>query len=107
MLGADIAAFEILLSDEYSLMRERLKEKQLRVIEAIYSAGFSIMQPESHIFTLMMSDREATIIAKQLFDAGILVNLALFPAVPLKKGLIRITPSLLHSNSDIKKFKDS
>ncbi len=107
MLSANIAAFEILLSDEYSLMRETLKEKQLQVMEAIYSAGFSIMQPESHIFTLVMSAQEATIIAKQLFDAGILVNLALFPAVPMKKGVIRITPSLLHSNSDIEKLENA
>ena len=44
---------------------------------------------------------EALDMARTLFDKGILVNLALFPAVPRGKSVVRMTPSILHTDDDM------
>ncbi|NQU22395.1 MAG: pyridoxal phosphate-dependent aminotransferase family protein [Candidatus Nealsonbacteria bacterium] len=100
MLGADLAVFDILLSHEYSSMRTALADRQQRVRSVLENAGFTIIAPASHIFAISMTEKKAVALAQHLFEAGVLVNLALFPAVPLKAGLIRLTPGLLHTDED-------
>lgn len=106
-LAGDIAAVDILRSREYPGMRDRLHDRQEQVRAIVTAAGRSILESKSHIIAIPMGEREASQTAAQLFEHGILVNLALFPAVPRNTGILRLTPSLLHSDEDIKAFADA
>lgn len=107
MMAADIAAVDVLLSPTYTDMKRRLHMRQKDVRATIHNAGHSVVQPDSHIISVPMRESEAVATATALFDKGILVNTALFPAVPAQTGIIRLTPSLLHSDSDLTAFAEA
>jgi len=101
MLAADIAAIDILLSEEYPDMVTRLHAKQEGVLACVRELGLDVVNPGSHIIAMPLDEEKAVRVASRLFESGILVNTAIFPAVPAKQGIIRLTPSLLHSDEDM------
>ena len=100
MLGADIAALDVLLSGEYAGMRASLQGKHQQILEILGRHGLHSTEPRSHIIAAAMDEAEATRLAGRLFEQGILINVAIFPAVPARQGIIRLTPSLLHTEED-------
>jgi len=96
-----IAALDILLSEEYGLLRSRLRRKQQQILEVLDGHGLDAIEPRSHIIAVPMEETAALGTAKRLFEQGILVNAAIFPAVPAKQGVVRFTPSVLHTEEDV------
>ena len=104
LMGVDIAGLKILLSPHYPDMRARLSQMQAEVRAAVLDNGFSIIEPTSHIVGIPMTETGALGVAKHLFDEGFLVNAAVFPAVRRRTGIVRVIPSLLHTEEDVAKL---
>lgn len=107
MLGVDIEIFRVLLSEEYPKLQRLLQAKQRAVRAAVTNGGYTVVTPDSHIVSIPLSEDAAGHLAEELFERGVLVNLALFPAVPRGQGIVRLTPSLLHTEEDINRLADA
>jgi 7-keto-8-aminopelargonate synthetase-like enzyme len=103
MLGAAIASARIHLSPELEMRQDALRER-IRLCTDLLDE-----------FSLPLASRDQTPIrnvtlglpavaqdvTEQLLEDGLYVNLAMFPAVPMKRAGVRITLTLHHEPEDI------
>jgi 7-keto-8-aminopelargonate synthetase-like enzyme len=93
---------DILCSPEYDKLTERLRRTINRLREGIRSLGFPVLEGVSPILAVPIGDIENTLIAgKWLFDRGFYVQSAVYPAVPINGGLLRILVNANHSSAAV------
>ncbi len=105
-LGAAIAAANIFLSPDITVMQQELKDAVhfTRLLLAKYKLPV-VSEPGAAIFFIPVSlPKLGHRIVKQMLEAGYYVNLGIFPTVPMKQTGIRFTVTRLHSFEQIEKM---
>jgi 7-keto-8-aminopelargonate synthetase-like enzyme len=103
MLGASIASAKIHLSDEIYTIQASLRTKLEYAHELFAKTNLPIISnPETPIFFLATGQPNVGYnLNKRILDEGFYVNIAMFPAVPLKNTGLRFTITNHNSLEDI------
>ncbi|NRB39159.1 MAG: aminotransferase class I/II-fold pyridoxal phosphate-dependent enzyme [Pseudomonadales bacterium] len=103
MLGAAIASAKVHLSDEITGLQEKLNRNIQLVNKTIKAHGLPLMaENDAPIFFLAAGlPRIAYNIISRMKKAGFFLNIAAYPAVPMKKGGVRFTITTHHTEADI------
>ncbi len=99
-MAGTLKAIEIL--EKTPSLVKRLQENSSKIRSALENLGFNIGLSETHIIPVIIPD-EAKLIAFQheLKKQEILVNIVIFPAVPMKESRLRISVSAEHTETQI------
>jgi len=102
-LGACIASAHIHLSDELETLQEQLGERIRYCNEELAATGLPVASAQDTPIRFIACGlpRAAQALARRLLRAGFFVNLAHFPAVPMRRAGIRFTLTRHHERSDI------
>lgn len=109
MLGASIAAAKIHLSDEIYSIQASLRAKLEYATELFSETNLPVISnPGTPIFFLATGQPNVGYnLNKRILDEGFYVNIAMFPAVPLKNTGLRFTITNHNSMEDIKVLVDA
>jgi 7-keto-8-aminopelargonate synthetase-like enzyme len=109
MLGAALASARIHLSPELEQRQTALREKISLCTELLRDSALPLACAElTPIRYLKLGlPRVAAEVARRLLDEGFYVNLAIFPAVPMKQAGVRFTLTLHHQPADIRALADA
>ena len=108
-LGAAIASADIHLSDEIYEMQDELREKVIYCHELLKREGLpNLAEMDSPIFFIGVgAPKPAYDLIDNLIADGFLVNIGIFPAVPMKNTGLRFTITRLHSMEQIEALVSS
>jgi len=106
MLGACIASAKIHLSDEIYTLQKKLKQRidKLNALAIKYKLPFPVHSNSPIAFVGMGQPNLGYNMVKRLMDEGFYTNLAIFPAVPIKKTGLRICTTLHQTDDDIEQL---
>ena len=97
-LEAICTVLDILDSEEYPPLRDRLDRNIRRLTEGLARFGLAILGGLAPIVSLLVGDEEETLEAgRLLFERGYYVQSVAFPAVPYHAGVLRIQVNANHS----------
>ncbi|MEW6410590.1 MAG: aminotransferase class I/II-fold pyridoxal phosphate-dependent enzyme [Nitrospirota bacterium] len=100
------AAVDIIINEPER--RQRLWENTRRMKEGFKSLGFDTGPSETPIIPIIVGeDRKAFMMGKMLHDEGIFANVAVSPAVPNGKALIRTSFMATHTDEHLSKVLDA
>ncbi|HQU42970.1 MAG TPA: pyridoxal phosphate-dependent aminotransferase family protein [Pirellulales bacterium] len=101
-LEAIAAVIDLLCSDDYTALRNRLDENIDRAVRGLKEHGLVLLGGESPILSVLIGDEEDTFRAgKFLFDRGFYVQSVTFPAVPYHAGVLRVQINSNHTRQAI------
>jgi len=107
-LAAIIAVCDLIESPEYDAILDRLQSRVRQLVDGIQSIGLKMSGGEGAVVAITIGDIEQTLKAgKWLFDRGIYVQSATYPAVPLMGGMLRIQVNAIHSAEAIDRLLDA
>jgi 7-keto-8-aminopelargonate synthetase-like enzyme len=97
-LDAVLAVLDIVESDEYELIRDRLDTKVRRLTQGLERLGLAMLGGEGPpIVSVLVGDEADTLAAgRALFERGFYVQSVVFPAVPYRAGVLRIQVNANH-----------
>jgi glycine C-acetyltransferase len=96
-LEAISAVIDILVSDQYELLRSQLDANVQRLVTGLNRHELMILGGQSPIVSVLVGDEEATFLAgKFLFDRGFYVQSVTFPAVRYHAGVLRVQVNANH-----------
>ncbi|MBL4704494.1 MAG: aminotransferase class I/II-fold pyridoxal phosphate-dependent enzyme [Flavobacteriales bacterium] len=106
VLGASIAAAELMLSDEIYVMQRSLQKKIAYCNELLKDSGLPVMSaPDTPIYFIGVGQPNVGYnLIGRLIEDGFYVNLALFPAVSMKNTGLRFTITEHLTENEIYKF---
>ena len=86
---------------EGDFLRDELRSLIARLIQGAQELGFRVRSDNSAIVNIIAGDIDSLILATNvLWDDGIKITPAMFPAVPLDEGGLRFTVTASNTNSD-------
>jgi 7-keto-8-aminopelargonate synthetase-like enzyme len=101
-LEAVCAVCEILMSDEYTLLRSRLERNCRQLTDGLGRLGLAVLGGLTPIISVLVGDEADTLNAGHfLFEQGFYVQSVTFPAVPYHAGLLRIQINANHLKQSI------
>jgi len=110
-IGAALAAVRICRSSEGPQLFARVLENARYLNRGLNSLGFSVVEPTrladgTDLFTsvvpvLVGDDWQAALFWKALYDAGVYTNVALYPAVPRGRALLRTSVMATHEREHL------
>jgi 8-amino-7-oxononanoate synthase len=110
-IGAALAAVRICRSSEGPELFARVLENARYLNRGLNSLGFSVVEPTrladgTDLFTsvvpvLVGDDWQAALFWKALYDAGVYTNVALYPAVPRGRALLRTSVMATHEKEHL------
>jgi 7-keto-8-aminopelargonate synthetase-like enzyme len=101
-LDAICAVVEILQTEEYTRLRDRLDRFVGRLSRGLAELDLCVMGGATPIVSVLVGDEAETLKAgKILFDQGFYVQSVLFPAVPYHGGVIRVQCNANHTDEAI------
>jgi 7-keto-8-aminopelargonate synthetase-like enzyme len=101
-LDAINAVIDILQSDEYNILRDRLDAHIGRVTRSLSDLGLVVIGGATPIVSILIGDEAETLAAGRfLFDRGYYVQSVLFPAVPYHSGVLRVQCNANHDDAAI------
>jgi 7-keto-8-aminopelargonate synthetase-like enzyme len=107
-LEAIITVLDILESDEYELIRQRLDSKIHRLTFGLERLGLAVLGGRPPIVSVLVGDESETLKAGRfLFDRGYYVQSVVFPAVPYRSGVLRIQVNANHPPAAIDGLLDA
>jgi 7-keto-8-aminopelargonate synthetase-like enzyme len=90
VLAGTEAVLDIIHS-EFGVIKGRLVTNQLEIYESLVEAGFSVVPSAAPINSIKSGSKEATfILAKKLYEKGILSTPFIEPSVPINEGRVRL-----------------
>jgi 8-amino-7-oxononanoate synthase len=105
-MGAALGALRIIRSDEGAEMRAKVLDNARYLHEGLGQLGYGVMEPNrlpdgSDLITpivpvLVGDDWRAVLLWKALYDAGVYVNVAIYPAVQRGGALLRTSVMASH-----------
>jgi len=96
------AVVDILMSDEYAEIKNRLEANVNQMVAGIANLGLIVLGGLTPIVSFLVGDEEATLRAGwYLFERGYYVQSVTFPAVPYHAGVIRIQVNANHDAGQI------
>jgi 7-keto-8-aminopelargonate synthetase-like enzyme len=101
-LEAVCAVCDILVSDEYTLLRSRLQRNCQHLTDGLHELGLAVLGGLTPIVSVLVGDEADTLSAGHfLFEQGFYVQSVTFPAVPYHAGLLRIQINANHLRQSI------
>jgi 7-keto-8-aminopelargonate synthetase-like enzyme len=101
-LDAICAVVDILRSDEYAALRDRLDRHVGRLTAGMTQIGLKVLGGATPIVSAFVGDEAKTLEAgKDLFDRGYYVQSVLFPAVPYRGGVLRVQCNANHTEAEV------
>jgi 8-amino-7-oxononanoate synthase len=110
-IGAALAAVRICRSSEGPELFARVLDNARYLNRGLNSLGFSVVEPTrladgTDLFTsvvpvLVGDDWQAALFWKALYDAGVYTNVALYPAVPRGRSLLRTSVMATHEKEHL------
>lgn len=110
-VGAALAATRICRSEEGPRLFARVLENAAYLNEGLRSLGFHVVDPVALpdgsvvatpiVPVLVADDWKAALLWRQLYDAGVYVNVALHPAVPPGGALLRTSVMATHDTATL------
>jgi 8-amino-7-oxononanoate synthase len=110
-MGAALGALRIIRSDEGAEMRERVLDNARYLHDGLADLGYGVMEPNrlpdgSGLVTpivpvLVGDDWRAVLLWKALYDAGVYVNVAIYPAVQRGGALLRTSVMATHEREHL------
>ncbi len=101
-LEAVCTVCEILMSDEYTLLRSRLERNCRQLTDGLGRLGLAVLGGLTPIISVLVGDEADTLNAGHfLFEQGFYVQSVTFPAVPYHAGLLRIQINANHLKQSI------
>ena len=101
-LEAIDTVIDILRSDAYDGLRDRLDAHIQRLSHGLSELGLVVMGGATPIVSVLVGDEADTLNAgKFLFDRGFYVQSVLFPAVPYHAGVLRVQCNANHDDDAI------
>lgn len=99
-MAAARASLKIIASD--TTLRKQLWDRVHQLYNGLTDAGFTISSPPGPIMAISRPDEHVAVAEwNQLMDQGVYVNLAVPPATPQAKSLLRLSVSAAHTEADI------
>jgi 8-amino-7-oxononanoate synthase len=109
--GAALGALRIIRSDEGAEMRAKVLDNARYLHDGLAQLGFGVMEPNrlsdgSELITpivpvLVGDDWKAVLLWKALYDAGVYVNVAIYPAVQRGGALLRTSVMATHERDHL------
>jgi 8-amino-7-oxononanoate synthase len=88
--------------------RDRTIELATRLADGLRALGADVSFGGSAIVGVRMPDEwQATLAWRALFDAGVYVNVGVFPAVPRGDALLRLSTTAVHTEADVDRCLDT
>ncbi len=116
-VGATLGALEIIRSDEGRALLGRVLENARYLQRGLADLGFDVVQPTpmpdgSDVLTPIIpvtigDDWQAVLFWKALFDEGVYANVALYPAVPRGRALLRTSVMATHEREHLDRALDA
>ena len=110
-VGAALAALRIIRSDEGPELMSRLLDNARYLYNGLAGLGYEVLEPTrmpdgSEVITPIVpvrvgDDWRAALLWKALFDAGVYVNVAIYPAVPRGSALLRTSVTATHEREHL------
>jgi 8-amino-7-oxononanoate synthase len=110
-MGAALGALRIIRSDEGVEMRARVLDNARYLHDGLGALGYQVMEPNrlpdgSEVITpivpvLVGDDWKAVLLWKALYDAGVYVNVAIYPAVQRGGALLRTSVMATHEREHL------
>jgi 8-amino-7-oxononanoate synthase len=110
-MGAALGALRIIRSDEGAEMRAKVLDNARYLHEGLGQLGYGVMEPNhlpdgSDLITpivpvLVGDDWKAVLLWKALYDAGVYVNVAIYPAVQRGGALLRTSVMASHERDHL------
>lgn len=101
-LAGVIAVCDILNSPEFESLVGRLRMLIDRTTNGVRDIGLEVPGGESPIVSIVIGDLEQTLKAgRYMFDRGYYVQSAVYPAVPINGGLLRVQVNANHAVADV------
>jgi 8-amino-7-oxononanoate synthase len=110
-MGAALAALRIIRSDEGAEMRARVLDNARYLHEGLDALGYQVMEPNplpdgsgliSPIVPVLVGDDwKAVLLWKALYDNGVYVNVAIYPAVQRGGALLRTSVMASHEREHL------
>ncbi|MDP8942742.1 MAG: aminotransferase class I/II-fold pyridoxal phosphate-dependent enzyme [Actinomycetota bacterium] len=109
MLGAALASARIHLSPEIEELQARLAERVELANRLMTERGLPLVSASDAPIRCVGVGvpRLAQSVATRLLDEGIFINIAVFPAVPVKQAGLRCALTLHHTPDDIERLVDA
>src|SRR4051794_25191837 len=115
-IGAALAAVRICRSDEGPALFARVLDNARYLNRGLSSLGFTVVEPTQladgiDLFTSVVpvvigDDWPAALFWKALYDAGVYTNVALYPAVPRGRALLRTSVMATHEDEHLDRALD-
>jgi 8-amino-7-oxononanoate synthase len=109
--GAALGALRIIRSDEGAEMRAKVLDNARYLHDGLAALGYQVMEPNrlpdgSGLITpivpvLVGDDWKAVLLWKALYDAGVYVNVAIYPAVQRGGALLRTSVMATHEREHL------
>jgi 7-keto-8-aminopelargonate synthetase-like enzyme len=107
-LEAVCTVCDILMSDEYTLLKSRLDYNCRRLTDGLKNLGLAVLGGLTPIISVLVGDEADTLSAGHLlFEQGFYVQSVTFPAVPYHAGLLRIQINANHLRQSIDRLIDA
>lgn len=101
-LDAVLAALDIIDSDEYGPLYDRLHRNVVRLAEGMGDLGLAVLGGTQPILSVLVGDEADTLNAGRfLFDRGYYIQSVVFPAVPYHAGVLRIQANANHTDEQV------
>jgi 7-keto-8-aminopelargonate synthetase-like enzyme len=107
-LEAVCTVCDILMSEEYTLLKSRLDHNCRQLTDGLNKLGLAVLGGLTPIISVLVGDEADTLSAGHfLFEHGFYVQSVTFPAVPYHAGLLRIQINANHSRQSINRLLDA
>src|SRR5215213_6320082 len=110
-MGAALGALRIIRSDEGAEMRAKVLDNARYLYDGLGQLGYGVMEPNhlpdgSDLITpivpvLVGDDWKAVLLWKALYDSGVYVNVAIYPAVQRGGALLRTSVMATHERNHL------
>lgn len=103
MLGAAVASARVHLSSEIGALQARYRDAVEHCSRALRAAGVRVLvENDSPIFFVPTAMPEAAVeVANRLNQAGIFLNVSMYPSVPMNRAGIRLTVTARHDRASL------
>ncbi len=110
-VGAALAALRVIRSDDGPRLFERVLDNAAYLNDGLHALGFHVVEPTvlpdgrsvatPIVPVLVGDDWKAVLLWRALYDAGVVVNVALHPAVPPGGALLRTSVMATHDRGTL------
>ncbi|MGH9210104.1 MAG: aminotransferase class I/II-fold pyridoxal phosphate-dependent enzyme [Acidimicrobiales bacterium] len=105
-VGAALAALRICRAEPWRAARTR--EHAARLAAGLRAAGLDVTWGGAAVVSVAVADEwRALLVGRKLLEAGVYVNVGVFPAVPRGRAILRLSTTATHRDADVERCIDT